>query len=170
MNTISTDIKENHAQIKLPTARHFIPNRPGIPTTGQTTKIRVQSSSSFVHENWRTLSANPIEDGRGLAADCLDGLLNCTGGRFLSPELFILLATPAYMEMALLPALRMGIERECNERLHKVVPLIVSAYRENIFQQSFAGHGAILICMGTQIGYQPLEARPDPGADTLNPS
>jgi hypothetical protein len=114
--------------------------------------IDVQSTTSFVQADWRALAANPIGDGRKLAAHCLNDLQNRAGGHLLAPQLFILLSSIAYLETAALPALRLGIEQETDERLHRVLPLIVSAYRDNIFQESFVGHGAILICIGTFVG------------------
>jgi len=59
-------------------------------------ETQIQTSSSFTYGSLRQISANPVLDGRNLAARCLALMRPASSSLHFVPHLFILIASTAY--------------------------------------------------------------------------
>ena len=114
--------------------------------------IELRTSGCCVHGHLRKITANPVYDGRCLAAGCLSDL-KCHLESGMTPHLFILIVSEAYSQIPLLPELRRGIELELKDWRQHNTDTIISRFCEFVFQPDSNIEGAILMCLATRITF-----------------
>ena len=113
------------------------------------------SYAAFIHSGVKTYTGDALEDGRQLGLNCLDQLSELKDPDQFPPRLLILLASPAYLELARARNLLDGIHKSFENAGHKNVPLIGGSTAGVFFGQQVHREGVLLVCLASRL----LEAK-----------
>ncbi|MEP7337124.1 MAG: GAF domain-containing protein [Acidobacteriota bacterium] len=116
---------------------------------------------AFIHHGITLAGQDAYADGRELASECLAQLRALDNPEQFPPRLFILLASPAYLEAVRAQALLDGVHETCGEFGHQEIALIGSTVSAVFFNQDVHPRGALLVCLASHR----LEAEVGAGED-----
>ena len=113
--------------------------------------IDIRTSAASVYGEPIEVLNDPLSDGRALVFQCLREFDEAGSGDRFRPQVLVLFVSPSYMETEALIPLRAGIESELRERGQNKLHVLVSAYRETIFDERLPIDGAILVCIASRV-------------------